>query len=70
MDYKKIKSDKAQEARELYEKIGIDLYEDKFIDFDNYEEIPNVHENTDQKEDIVFHWTRLSSTSNIGCVSE
>lgn len=70
MDYAKIKSDKVKEARELYKKIGIDLDEDKFIDFDNYEEIPDVHENTDQKEDIVFHWTRLSSSSNIGYVSE
>lgn len=70
MDYEKIKSDKAQETIELYEKIEIDLYNNKFFDFDNCEEIPDVQENTDQKEDIIFHWTRLSSTSSIGCVSK
>lgn len=70
MDYEKIKSDKIQEARDLYERLGIDLNENGLIDSDYFEEIPMVDESTDNKGDVVFHWTRLSNTSNVGYIAE
>ena len=70
MDYEKIKLDKIKEDEELYKNISIDLNDKSYIDSDNYFEIPEVHETTEKKDDVVFHWTRLSNNSNIGCITE
>lgn len=68
MDYERIKSDKIQEATELFNKLGIEIQEEYVSESDYTPFIAKFQNKGDPNKETEFHWTRLSINSNIGCI--
>ena len=68
MDYEKIKTDKTQEAIDLYKKIGIEINESEDSDLLYTPIFPDYQRQNELEKDIEFHWTRLSINSSVGCI--
>ena len=67
-ELEKIKTDKIKEAELLFETIGITQESE---DEQYLSEIPTYSENSNpEKEEIKFHWTRLSINSNSSNIIE
>ena len=67
-ELEKIKTDKIKEAELLFETIGItqESEEEQYLS-----EIPSYSENSNpEKDDVKFHWTRLSINSNSSNIIE
>lgn len=64
-----IKEKKVEEARDFFEKIGI---EEKNLEplFMSKETVEYSEDSNFKNQDTKFHWTRLSINSNIGCIIE
>jgi hypothetical protein len=70
MDLKKIMDDKVQEAEVVYRMLGIQTSTREPALSEIPSDMPDsIPERSNDKE-LEFHWTRLSISSSIGCISE